>query len=207
MPHMPHHRFDWLRVATSAQLPVNAVFAFTPEKTRGVSAVHYWPPKRGVEHAPEHVSVFFPGNPGCLDYYTNFCEQLYEQLPESHAIIAFSNIGGDPRFPPPEAGPLDMSAHLETKIEFVQGLKSSLGAWAQHSGDATPTVSLIGHSVGAFLAAETMKHVDVQAGYLLFPTLGWIADSPNGWKMWVSELMRYTRAMSAYARLLPASSH
>lgn len=49
-------------------------------------------------------------------------------------------------------------------------------------------ISLMGHSVGSWFMVEMMKRLgdDIEAGYMLFPTLGWIADSWNGRKLWVN---------------------
>jgi len=120
-----------------------------------------------------------------LDYYTPFLELLRSQLPEGHGILCTSHVGGDPRLPGP-ATPLDLTEHLETKIETVQALRAALNAWAQEKCAPTPKLTLMGHSVGGWLVTEVMRQIDVDAGYLLFPTLGWIANSPNGWKLWVN---------------------
>jgi hypothetical protein len=46
---------------------------------------------------------------------------------------------------------------------------------------------LMGHSIGAWMAVEAAKRLGegADAVMMLFPTVGWIADSPNGRRLWV----------------------
>lgn len=71
---------------------------------------------------------------------------------------------------------------LDTKVELVRAISAELDAW----GDQ-PRLCLMGHSVGSWLMCEVMKRVNVHAGYLLFPTVGWLAESWNGRTLWVGE--------------------
>ena len=45
----------------------------------------------------------------------------------------------------------------------------------------------MGHSVGSWLLCQVMKREPeaVEAGYMLFPTIGWIEDTWNGRTLWV----------------------
>lgn len=89
--------------------------------------------------------------------------------------------------PAPEI-PLDLRQQVDAKVELVSALRASLEAWPREDADngETPQLAIAGHSVGAWMACEVAKLVDVPTTYLLFPTLGWIANSYNGWTMWVS---------------------
>jgi hypothetical protein len=127
-----------------------------------------------------------PGNPGVLDYYTPFVELLRESIPDGHAILCTSHVGGDMRIAGP-AEPLGLMENLDTKVECAAALRDSLSAWAAETRAPIPKLSVMGHSIGAWLCVEVMKRVRIDAAYLLFPTLGWIANSWNGWKLWVSE--------------------
>jgi hypothetical protein len=129
------------------------------------------------------------GNPAVLNYYVPFLHHLHAILPSTHAILATSHVGHSITIPAPSS-PLDLLQHLETKVEFVLDLQSYLNDWAQEDGVGKPDLVLMGHSVGAWLTCEVMKRVKgVHAGYLLFPALGWIADSWNGWLLWVCSLL------------------
>lgn len=52
------------------------------------------------------------------------------------------------------------------------------------------------------MTVEVLKRVNadgkkvVHAGYVLFPSLGWLAESPNGRTMWVSASAIYKRCLS-----------
>ena len=107
-------------------------------------------------------------------------------MPPTHAIISTSHIGHSPSLRAPDE-PLDLYAHLETKVELVQALRLSLDAWGE-GGENRPILALMGHSVGAWLLCEIAKRNPsaVDAGYLLFPTLGWLAETWNGRTLWVN---------------------
>ena len=54
----------------------------------------------------------------------------------------------------------------------------------------------MGHSVGAWLLCEVMKREKgVKAGYMLFPTLGWLRETWNGRTLWVSFGMKGVRGV------------
>jgi dienelactone hydrolase len=154
------------------------------------------------------LTIPLTGNPGSLDYYTKFMHYIQDQLPDSHALLALSHVGADPRLPPPEDGPLDLPQHLATKVDFIQSLKQSLGEWARETDNNAPQpkVALVGHSVGAWLTVEIMKRVDIEAGYLMFPTLGWIADTHNGWKLWASSWKAIPQPLLTLAAHFPRAA-
>lgn len=146
------------------------------------------------------------------DYYLYFLGHLHSILPDGHAVIAASHVGGDPAMPHP-AKPFDLRDQVASKVEMVSTLQASLDAWA--SPGQKPKVALAGHSAGTWVICEVMKRVAVHAAYLTFPTLGWIAWSYNGWTMWpmfhfpVLQIIPYTsylaRPLLPYVRL-PAPS-
>lgn len=128
-----------------------------------------------------------PGNPGLPDYYHKFLHNLYDQLPDSYAIITTSHVGGDPSVDAPEE-PLNIYQQTTTKVEFVEALQTSLGHWAKEHRADEPKLSISAHSMGTWMTVELLKRVKgIHAAYLLFPTLGWISNSYNGWKLWVSD--------------------
>lgn len=127
------------------------------------------------------------GNPGLLGYYPPFLNHLYSLLPAGHALISMSHNGHTPDLIAPDQ-PLDLPAQLDSKIEITEALRSSLDVWAAETIAAKPKLALMGHSVGAWLLCEVMKRVKsgvVDTGYMLFPTLGWLAHSWNGRTLWV----------------------
>lgn len=73
-------------------------------------------------------------------------------------------------------------------MELVRALRADIDTWAQQDGhDQRPTLALMGHSVGSWFLTEIKKRLsaEVDVGYMLFPTVGWIADSWNGRTLWV----------------------
>lgn len=128
------------------------------------------------------------GNPGLLNYYIPFLNHLHSLLPDTHAIISTSHIGHSTDLPHPSRA-LDLPAQLEAKVELVRALRADIDAWSQRDGvHERPTLALMGHSVGSWFLTEVKKRLasEVDVGYMLFPTVGWIKDSWNGRTLWVS---------------------
>lgn len=144
------------------------------------------------------------GNPGLIDYYLPFLSHLYSLLPDSHAILCTSHIGHEPHLPAP-AKTAELETLLETKVELARALRNSLDAWAGYSSQR-PKLVLMGHSLGGWLVCEVMKRLNsevsdvIHAGHLLFPSLGWMAQSWNGRIMWVSGILtnRLSRSLLIY---------
>ncbi|KAI9639519.1 uncharacterized protein MKK02DRAFT_39828 [Dioszegia hungarica] len=189
-------RFSFLRQeAPSSARPVNCSFHHRVKGSEGEVALQYWPPARGSRRPPEHIIVFILGNPGLLNYYHPFLSHLHYLLPPSHAILSTSHIGHSPHIPAPIL-PLSLHEQLEAKVELLSSLRRYTAGWAEEGYRPTPRsrfervdrprISLMGHSVGSWFLLEMMKRLgdEVEAGYMLFPTLGWIADSWNGRKLW-----------------------
>jgi hypothetical protein len=139
------------------------------------------------------------GNPGLLNYYLPFLNHLHGLLPPTHAIISTSHVGHSPNLPAP-AQPVDLFGHLDAKVELASALRQSLDAWSDGTkGDAggqftssRPKLVIMGHSVGGWLMVEVIKRMNrherlVHAGYVLFPSLGYLAESRNGRTLWVSQ--------------------
>ncbi|WWC89420.1 uncharacterized protein L201_004344 [Kwoniella dendrophila CBS 6074] len=187
-------RLAFLRQEPPSESPLSCSFIHQAPYASGEVELNYWPPKRGTSLPPDHLILFILGNPGLLGYYPPFLTHLHRSLPESHAILATSHIGHSVNVPSPKE-PLDLPQQLESKIELVESLREYLDNWSEESGQSSsnPRISLMGHSVGAWLSCEIMKRLNkrdnpkewpVSSGYLLFPTLGWISNTWNGWTLW-----------------------
>lgn len=87
---------------------------------------------------------------------------------------------------PAPATPLVLADQVAAKVEFVDTLRASLNAWAAATSSPQPKFALSAHSIGTWMTVEVMKRAkdQVDAAYLLFPTLGWIGESYNGRMMW-----------------------
>ncbi|WVW83806.1 hypothetical protein I302_105827 [Kwoniella bestiolae CBS 10118] len=185
-------RLAFLRqTTTTSSFPLPCSF----KDKSGEVELNYWPAQRGTSSPPSHLILFILGNPGLLGYYPPFLTHLQSLLPPSYAILATSHIGHSTTIPSPK-DPLDLPQQLESKIELVQSLRTYLDGWSTEDGNTSsdkPKLSLMGHSVGAWLTCEVMKQVNtspneqewpVESGLLLFPTLGWISNTWNGWTLW-----------------------
>jgi len=203
--HAFDERLEFLRSNSSrveeGDLPLRRRFEHRVEGAEGDVEVVYWPRRDGVDEAPEQLILFIlgtsyaleignadeTGNPGLIDYYLPFLGHLYSLLPPTHAILCTSHIGHEGHLQAP-THPAELHTLLETKVELVTALRSSLDDWST-TQEKTKLV-LIGHSLGGWLACEIMKRLNrerevVYAGHLLFPSLGWMAKSWNGRVMWV----------------------
>ncbi|WVF71555.1 hypothetical protein IAT40_006363 [Kwoniella sp. CBS 6097] len=202
---MSDERLAFLRRETTERQdesdPVSCSFRHRAVGAEGEVELNYWPASRGGSVPPERMIIFILGNPGLLGYYPPCLTHLHSLLPDDHAILATSHIGHSTTIPPPPSA-LDLNQQLASKVELVQSIREYLDEWASEAGStqAKPKLCLMGHSVGAWLLCEVMKKLNststsnssdksqdipvVEAGYLLFPTLGWIANTWNGWTLW-----------------------
>jgi pimeloyl-ACP methyl ester carboxylesterase len=172
-------RFNFLRFPAQEALPLRTTFAHS-NTAFGSVRLNYWPARRRAP--PTRVVLFLPGNPGCPEYYTPFLTMLHARLPDSHAVLCTSHVGGEPSIAAPDQ-PLDLRQQVDAKVELVSALRASLEAWPRKSGEA-PQLVVAAHSVGSWMTCELAKVIDIPTSYLLFPTLGWIANTYHGWTMW-----------------------
>ncbi|KAK8149083.1 hypothetical protein G3M48_008238 [Beauveria asiatica] len=180
--------------------PVHSLSAFVskPSHIRRLSAVMKarlsLPSSRQASSKSHALIYFIPGNPGVVEFYTDFLSSLRALLDKTesgtaHDIYGRNLLGfhdGDHEPFGPENLPFDLDAQVE-------------GMWAdiasQRYGDTKDKpydfVILIGHSIGAYIAVETFHrqamnpkaNLNLQHGFLLFPTISYIARSPSGLKM------------------------
>lgn len=154
-------------------------------------------PSARQSHAKHHGLVYFiPGNPGVVEFYTDFLRSLRALLDKTEGDSAYDIYGrnllgfrdGDHAPFSSQNLPYDLDAQVE-------------GIWAdiasqRHGGDASDqqpydSVILIGHSIGAYIAVETFHrqslspkpNLTLQHGFLLFPTISYIGRSPSGRKI------------------------
>ncbi|KAJ1901461.1 hypothetical protein LPJ81_003748 [Coemansia sp. IMI 209127] len=138
--------------------------------------VLYWPCTSG---RPLAVLLLIPGNPGPIDLYINFCNELHAQFPRDLDIIGTSHLGhslfSDNRG----------QQHRSTKTYGLEDqVRNMLEMFDQIDQTYThrPRMLLCGHSVGSYLAqrvfAERTDRVD--RVFSLFPAIDRIADTPRG---------------------------
>ncbi|CAM1502702.1 Fc.00g074780.m01.CDS01 [Cosmosporella sp. VM-42] len=138
---------------------------------------------------------FICGNPGLIHYYTDFFHCLRGLLQDSEGgtaydiygrnLLGFSDDDHEPFGKNNE--PWDLEGQIEGIYADVAARRVQVDDEKEKPYDF---VILMGHSVGAYISVEIchrhMKsperqpHLNLQYGFLLFPTLTHIAQSPSG---------------------------
>ena len=153
------------------------------------------PPPAGLRA----LIYFIPGNPGFIDWYTAFLEDLRAQLDASQTHVAFDIYGRSlPGFHSDEHAPFSSSNppySLEDHISVSYASLASRKVATPRLSDGTEGrpydfVVMLGHSVGAYIALEifhrhqrdlsTAPHLHLHHGILLCPTITHIARSSCG---------------------------
>jgi len=166
--------------------------------------VLYWPPSSEdtdprPNDQPHTVLLFVPGNPGLVDFYIPYLSALQRRYgsPASNqkalklTIIAKAHCGHSPA--------LFASGRIQNLRETRTSLHAQIDSVAQiydairqyyspsstdsvhDSGPRRTRIILAGHSVGAWIALQLLKRrPDVDALFLLFPTISNIGGTPNG---------------------------
>jgi pimeloyl-ACP methyl ester carboxylesterase len=144
----------------------------------------------------DYLIFFLPGNPGLIPYYQPFLSRLHDLLVSSSSTASalfhicghslkgfeFTKTGQAPQSP----------LNLKDQIKYQEDLLySHVKSHRDRTGN-TPKVILMGHSVGAYILLELIRHhedminesenedFDLIGGILLFPTITHIAKSPLG---------------------------
>ncbi|KAJ4182151.1 hypothetical protein NW755_010534 [Fusarium falciforme] len=153
-----------------------------------------WLPSNRHKEATHHALIYYVcGNPGLIEYYTDFLKLLRGLLDKVEHDTAYDiygrNLFGfvDDEHEPfgPENQPWDLNGQIEGIYDDV----------AARRVDSKPYdfVILMGHSVGSYICVEIFHrhlesperapHLKLRHGFLLFPTLTHIARSPSGLKV------------------------
>lgn len=139
-----------------------------------------------------------------MDFYTPFLSAIYEKLSSTNvAILARAHLDHAPQIlehsrRPPSDG---LTIQIESSIEILDSIL--------YSYTEKTRIIVIGHSVGAWIALQVGKlsptdlvplgltqvikllrarSNQVSAVFLLFPTISYIGDTPNGKKLTVSKV-------------------
>lgn len=127
----------------------------------------------------EDLVVIIPGNPGIISFYDQFAKKIHEKLQCSVWCVGHAGhnqgknqIKSIPKF---------------DKYKDLYGLEGQV----QHKVDffekyvpKNARVHLIGHSIGSYMIVEMLDRPNiaktVNKSYLLFPTVEYMAQTPNG---------------------------
>lgn len=161
----------------------SATFSHNSPSIVGSADVEWWPSSGRKERGtPDIVFLFIPGNPGLVEFYTEFLDDVHQGLNRSGThleIFVRGHIGHAPRIPPAKgaAWSVGLEAQVMSTIELYDAIRDTYGSAVK--------VVLAGHSVGAWIVTQVMhaRPNTVSAAFLLFPTVSNIASTPNGQKL------------------------
>jgi pimeloyl-ACP methyl ester carboxylesterase len=144
--------------------------------------------------ASHHLIFFITGNPGLVSYYTTFLSTLGNLLSSSSTrnssdvfhIHGESLAGFEDEsilMPPLRMTPYSLEEQITMTLEALTAQRTLKN---QHYA----TITLIGHSVGAYILLELIARIrkswsplNIRGGILLFPTVTHLAQSPRGLKV------------------------
>ncbi|ORZ10739.1 hypothetical protein BCR42DRAFT_421916 [Absidia repens] len=149
----------------------------------------WWPaPSQDADIARRKtVLLFICGNPGLIEYYTDFLDSVHKQASVSTCleIVGVSHLGHSigPHTSPSSANHLySLQDQIDHKLACFDQLRKENPSDTQYI--------LVGHSMGSYVCAEVLKQRqqhNIIRLIALFPTLREIALTPNGVTMsrWV----------------------
>uniref|UniRef100_A0A131Y1H3 Lipid droplet-associated hydrolase n=1 Tax=Ixodes ricinus TaxID=34613 RepID=A0A131Y1H3_IXORI len=136
----------------------------------------------------EPLFIFFPGNPGIIEYYEEFLQEIYDNLEGKLHVCGLAHAGHDVlprnlRAPPPNENwhLYGLEGQVAHKVDFVK----------THVSNDRP-VFLAGHSIGAYMVLQMLKQrkeLNVKRSFLLFPVFERLAQTPNAKALVLSSLL------------------
>mmetsp|Transcript_22452 Transcript_22452/g.39669 ORF Transcript_22452/g.39669 Transcript_22452/m.39669 type:complete len:369 (+) Transcript_22452:95-1201(+) len=143
--------------------------------------------------------LFFPGNPGLVDFYLTMLRQIYTRMDEKVHVVAISHAGHS-SWTPGDHAPISYQEQIKHKLAV-------LNQEVPWFADKDAQVFVSGHSVGARVGLEIMHEMPKVkwTRYIgICPTVMFIGQSPNGVKL--SPLLNkpWLRSL-AYMALHPVS--
>ncbi|KAF8756204.1 Lipid-droplet associated hydrolase [Rhizoctonia solani] len=152
-----------------------------PGSVVGVADAEWWPPLVGDGRTPDALLLFIPGNPGLVEFYTEFLEHLHHtfNIARTHlAILVRGHIGHAPGLPTENGSwSVGLDSQVTSAIELYDSARDFYGP--------NTKIILAGHSVGSWIVAQVMhaRPNTASGALLLFPTVSNIASTPNGQKL------------------------
>lgn len=130
---------------------------------------------RKKETNADIVVLMIPGNPGVIAYYEYFLSRLFDLSNQEIDIIAVQHLGHTKGVKENETDLFTLEEQLEHKLAFFDHVRRSY--------KSTTKFVLVGHSIGAWLTVNMLKHRTrhgISKIFGLFPTLENIKRTPNG---------------------------
>ncbi|KAI7864106.1 hypothetical protein BDF14DRAFT_1837334 [Spinellus fusiger] len=153
-------------------------------KVQGNPTETLWWPAKNPTKGQKTVLFFVPGNPGLVEYYTRFLEEIYSSSECHLEIYGVSHLGHS-------TGQHTRLPHTHNKNKFyslqdqIDHKAACFDAIRAMNSSETRYI-FIAHSVGSYICAEVLKMRQTEGIHrliALFPTLREIALTPNGVSM------------------------
>ncbi|CAE6420367.1 hypothetical protein ACGC1H_006631 [Rhizoctonia solani] len=148
----------------------------------GVTDGEWWPPlPQDRSMTPDALLLFIPGNPGLVEFYTEFLEHVHHTFNNAGthlAILVRGHIGHAPSLPTESSSwTVGLDSQVTSVIELYDSARDFYGP--------STKVILAGHSVGSWIVTQVMhaRPNTTSGALLLFPTVSNIASTPNGRKL------------------------
>ena len=147
--------------------------------------------------ASYHLIYLITGNPGLIGYYDTFLKTLHDLLsssvrsssPDIFHVYGQSLAGfeDEPSSEPMPTSPYSLEYQIQRSQKSLEELRIESGP---RKGQQFDSIILIGHSVGSYMLLEIIQRLKmsssplkIKSGFLLFPTVTHIAQSPSGVKI------------------------
>ncbi|CAE6488018.1 unnamed protein product [Rhizoctonia solani] len=148
----------------------------------GVADGEWWPslPHDG-NTTPDALLLFIPGNPGLVEFYTEFLEHLHHTFNNAGTRLAMlirGHVGHAPSLPTENSSwTVGLDSQVTSVIELYDLARDFYGS--------STKIILAGHSVGGWIVTQVMhaRPNTASGALLLFPTVSNIASTPNGQKL------------------------
>jgi len=111
-------------------------------------------PKTGI------TLIVIPGNPGAIDFYSEFITELFHLLDQNYSIVGIGHAG-HLRQPNAHEGVYSLEEQIQHKIDFLESYGES-------------RFVMMGHSVGAYISLQVAKRrpdLPILKIINLFPTV------------------------------------
>ncbi|QRW12054.1 alpha/beta hydrolase family protein [Ceratobasidium sp. AG-Ba] len=156
-----------------------AIFSHNSPSIVGDADIEWWPvdatQEQSEQSIPDFVFLFIPGNPGLVEFYTEFLDDIHRDISKTGKrleIFVRGHIGQAPNLAPAKNAlwSVGLEAQVMSVVELYDSIQDTYG----------PTVKVIlgGHSVGAWIVTQVMhsRPNTAAAAFLLFPT--WLFHRP-----------------------------
>ncbi|KAF5663230.1 hypothetical protein FHETE_7610 [Fusarium heterosporum] len=150
-------------------------------------APQIWLPSELSQNSKQKALIYYIcGNPGLIEYYTDFLSNLRGLLDQVETGTAYDIYGTNLLGFSDDHEPFSSSNKPWDLDGQIEGMYDGVAA----KGKDYDFVILMGHSVGSYIAVEIFHrhmsnperapHLKLRHGFLLFPTLTHLARSSNG---------------------------